>query len=118
MAKRRSLTDSLKAAKIDPKKEKEFVYRRYKAEEEEPQQEAPKSRGKQKAAPILDPDPGPTPEQPLGRSSFTTRLRTDIAVALKRASLERQLAGQTPYTVQDIVELNLEPWLKAHGYLK
>jgi hypothetical protein len=37
---------------------------------------------------------------------------------LKRASLERQLAGQTPHTVQDIVELVLEPWLKAKGYLK
>ena len=49
---------------------------------------------------------------------LTTRLRPELAIALKRASLERQLAGQTPNTMQDILEQALEPWLKGHGYLK
>ena len=29
-----------------------------------------------------------------------------------------QLAGETPNTVQDILEQALDPWLKDHGYLK
>lgn len=51
------------------------------------------------------------------RSPLTTRLRADYAAALKRASLERQLHGETPSQVQDILEEALGPWLKAHGYL-
>jgi hypothetical protein len=49
---------------------------------------------------------------------LTTRIRTDLATALKRASLERQLSGEKPNTVQDILEEALEPWLKGKGYLK
>ena len=52
-----------------------------------------------------------------GRVPFTTRLRTDLAQALKRASLERQLQGVLPNTVQDIFEEALEPWLRDKGYL-
>lgn len=51
------------------------------------------------------------------RVHITTRLRADLAEALKRASLERQLAGQTPHTVQDIFEAVLTPWLRDHGHL-
>ena len=43
---------------------------------------------------------------------------SDLAQALKRASLERKLDGQTPDTVQEILEELLEPWLHEHGYLK
>ena len=53
----------------------------------------------------------------VGRVNLTTRVRADLAQALKRASLERQLQGVEPYTVQDILEGMLEPWLKANGYL-
>lgn len=53
----------------------------------------------------------------INRVPFTTRVRTDIAAAVKRASLERQLEGIEPSTVQDILESALEPWLKANGYL-
>ena len=62
--------------------------------------------------------PEPQLEPSVGRSPLTTRLRADIGAALKRASLERQLAGQLPNTVQDILEEALEPWLQSHGYLK
>lgn len=47
----------------------------------------------------------------------TVRLRPEIASALKRASLERQLNGIETYTQQDIVEEALLPWLKAEGLL-
>ena len=46
------------------------------------------------------------------------RLKPEIAGALKRASLERQLAGEELFTQQDIVENLLEPWLHDQGYLE
>ena len=51
------------------------------------------------------------------RSPVSTRIRTDFATALKRASLERQLAGTMPNTISDILDEALEPWLKTNGYL-
>lgn len=51
------------------------------------------------------------------RAPLTTRLRADYAAALKRASLERELAGVEPHTVQEMLEEALGPWLKVHGYL-
>lgn len=54
---------------------------------------------------------------PVGLIPVTVRLRPEIAGALKRASLERQLAGDEVFTQQDIVELALEPWLRSQGHL-
>lgn len=54
---------------------------------------------------------------PIGLIPVTVRLRPEIAGALKRASLERQLSGEEPYTQQDLVELALEPWLQSEGYI-
>ncbi len=48
----------------------------------------------------------------------TVRLRPEVASALKRASLERQLHGVETYTQQDIVEEALLPWLRAEGLLE
>lgn len=45
------------------------------------------------------------------------RLKPEIASALKRASLERQLNGVETYTQQDIVEEALLPWLQAEGLI-
>lgn len=53
----------------------------------------------------------------IGRVPLTTRVRSDFATALKRASLQRQLDGVTPNTLQDILEEALEPWLRSNGYL-
>ncbi len=53
----------------------------------------------------------------ISRLPLTTRIRTDYATALKRASLERQLSGTVPNTLQDILEEALEPWLRSNGYL-
>jgi cell pole-organizing protein PopZ len=52
-----------------------------------------------------------------GRVPLTTRVRSDFATALKRASLQRQLDGISPNTLQDILEEALEPWLRSNGYL-
>jgi len=54
---------------------------------------------------------------PIGLIPVTVRLRPEIAGALKRASLERQLAGETLFTQQELVEQVLEPWLKREGHL-
>lgn len=64
--------------------------------------------------------PAPPPTQPADRgqrSPLTTRLRKDVADALKRASLERQLRGETPWQVQDILDEALAPWLRDRGHL-
>jgi len=59
----------------------------------------------------------PTRLQPVGLIPVTIRLRPEIAGALKRASLERQLSGEETFTQQDIVENALEPWLESEGYI-
>jgi hypothetical protein len=53
----------------------------------------------------------------LSRVPISTRIRADFVAALKRASLERQLNGVEPNTLQDMLEQAIEPWLKANGYL-
>ena len=59
----------------------------------------------------------PSKVAPVGLIPVTVRLRPEIAGALKRASLERQLAGEELFTQQDIVEQALEPWLRQEGLL-
>jgi hypothetical protein len=54
---------------------------------------------------------------PVGLIPVTVRLRPEVAGGLKRASLERQLAGEELFTQQDLVEQLLEPWLREHGFL-
>jgi hypothetical protein len=77
--------------------------------------------GKPKATkPVEPPAPAAEPRKPanaVSRMPLTTRIRTDFATALKRASLERQLSGTVPNTLQDILEEALEPWLRSNGYL-
>ncbi|VTR91604.1 unnamed protein product [Gemmata massiliana] len=64
------------------------------------------------------PSPAPVPVVPGVRLPLTTRLRADLGLALKRASLEREMAGTFPYQVQEILDAVLEPWLREHGYLE
>ena len=99
MKERRPLIDGLKKPpNVDPQVEKEFVFQ---------------------AKPSATPE-GTTSNQamtPLARSPISTRIRVDFATALKRASLERQLKGIEPNTLQDILEEAIEPWLRANGCL-
>jgi hypothetical protein len=124
VVKRRPLSDGLKKpTEEDRKKELAFVF----GKEKEAHIEAPAKKPKAKPETPLVPTPPDPPQdssqeqptgQPRSRSPLTTKLRTDMGDALKRASLERQLAKQFPFTIQDILELVLEPWLKDNGFLK
>jgi hypothetical protein len=91
MSERRSLTQGLRTGpSVDTSMEQRFVY------------------GEKST---------PAPAPALTRVPLSTRIRADYAAALKRASLERQLQGVEPSTLQDMLEQALEPWLKMNGYL-
>lgn len=98
MAERRSLVEGLKPATppVDPSREKQFVF-------------ADKAE-------TIEPVPAPQVVA-VSRSPLSTRIRSDLASALKRASLERQLKGIEPSALCDILEDAIEPWLKSHGFL-
>lgn len=93
MVERRPLIEGLKStpAKVDAVKERDFVY----------QDKSPQNQ---------------LPTQVFNRVPISTRIREDFSKALKRASLERQLNGIEPNTLQDILEEAVEPWLKHNGY--
>ena len=101
MSERRSLIEGLKPSSppVDPSREREFVY----------------GTGSKPKAEVATQPPAPTTN--VARSPISTRIRADFAAGLKRASLERQLQGVEPSTLQDILEAAIEPWLKANGYL-
>ena len=105
MNERRSLVEGLKITPpaIDPEIEKKFVFQSKEREQE--------TLSKNVASPTT------AAASAVARSPISTRIRADLANALKRASLERQLAGIEPNTVQDILEQILEPWLHKNGYL-
>ena len=108
MNERRSLVEGLKQtpSAIDPEIEKKFVF----------QSKGPAAREETPQKTVVSPT---TPAAPaVARSPISTRIRADLANALKRASLERQLGGVEPNTVQDILEQILEPWLRTNGYLE
>lgn len=101
MSKRRPLVDGVKPRKpSDPKREAEFVY------------------GSGEGRAPITPPPDTAGKGEPSRLPLTTRLRADLVKGLKRAALERQLDGVEPDTVQEILEVALEPWLRTHGYLK
>jgi hypothetical protein len=111
MKDRRSLMEGLKTGgEMDRSVEEQFVF----AGKAKPDQAMPAEA----AAPTPEAAnaKGPTGNV-IGRVPLTTRVRADFATALKRASLQRQLDGVSPNTLQDILEEALEPWLRANGYL-
>jgi hypothetical protein len=130
MNKRRPLTEGIKPSKD---KELEFVFG---SKANQPKEKPVKKKPVRKLTKPEEPE-APKPKQEIvaaeppapaavrtplagrepSRVPFTTRIRGDIASALKEASLKRQLSNQTPFTVQEILEEALEPWLKKHGYL-
>ena len=99
-AERRPLIDGIKppSPPVDPEREREFL-------------RGAKVRGGDTAS-GTSPAPATVAATPL-----STRIRSDFAAAIKRASLERQLSGEKPNTVKDILEDAIEPWLKSRGYL-
>jgi hypothetical protein len=99
MAERRPLTEGLKPLSptptVDPNVERDFVHGA----------KAPKATPQASAT-------------PFARVPISTRIRSEYAEALKRASLERQLNKVEPNTLQDILEQAIEPWLKSNGYIR
>jgi hypothetical protein len=51
------------------------------------------------------------------RVTLTVRLESDIVHALVRASAERKIRQEDPYTQQDIVSAALRQWLHEAGFL-
>ncbi len=96
MSERRPLTEGLKAPAppVDAQREREFI-----------------SGAKSTATP-------PAATSPFSRVPISTRIRSEYAEALKRASLERQLNKVEPNTLQDILEQAIEPWLRSNGYIR
>jgi hypothetical protein len=109
MKERRSLAEGLKTASgVDPAVERAFVYRH----PPRPTEAGPPAP----ADAEVREGKGQSPTK-VGRVPLTIRFREDLAAVLKRASLQRQLEGVFPHTLQDILEEAVEPWLKSHGYL-
>ena len=57
------------------------------------------------------------PLPPAGPVSMTFRLAPEIPVALLRASVERKVRQQRPFTQQEIVTEAIKHWLKVNGFL-
>jgi hypothetical protein len=125
-SKRISLVESLKREQeeIDPVVEQNFL--KYGKAEPVPPRDAVQDSPPEVSAPKVEPArpekrpvrrPKPSKVTPIGLIPVTVRLRPELAGALKRASLERQLAGVELFTQQEIVEQALEPWLRDEGYL-
>ena len=104
---RRALVEGLKTppAPLDPKKEEAFVY-------------AAKNGAVAAMPEVAGSTTSPTTATAPARVPISTRMRADLAAALKRASLERQLNKIEPNALQDILEQAVEPWLRNNGYLK
>jgi len=80
-------------------------------------------RGDATSRPAKDPTNAPsatstTQRAKVYRVPFSTRVRSDFVDALKRASLQRQLDGVEPHSVNYMLEEAIEPWLREHGYLE
>lgn len=106
MGARRSLIEGIQP---DPAVEKHFLRTGQIPDEKEAPPTADQSPPRETEAPAA---------KAIGRAPLTTRIRGDFAIALKRASLERQLNGIKPNTLQDILEEALEPWLRKNGYVQ
>lgn len=92
---RRALVDGLQATQAaDPRAESEFVFGK-----------GPPQRAAAATVPSQS------------RVQFSTRIREDFFKALKRASLQREMNGVQPFTIVEILEEAVEPWLKSNGYL-
>jgi hypothetical protein len=126
MGERRALIEGIgEVTDADPEEAADFVFNRKPRQESKSSAPAPKAPKPVEAAPAQPPAPraaaeasAPSPLTGVGRVPVGARVRTELAAALKRASLERQLHGIQPNSVQEILEDSLELWLLKHGHLK
>jgi hypothetical protein len=129
MGERRTLVEGLGTVETGVRTvEEEFVYgkkpQRSAPSAPAPAAPTPKVASVSPAAPVAELparapiEARPTPMLGLGRVPVGARIRTELAAGLKRASLERQLQGIEPNSIQDILEDALEPWLRQRGFLE
>lgn len=69
--------------------------------------DAPKKRGSTKRR--------NAPELPENRVPLSTRMKATLVYELKRAGLRRELDNSPPYTVQSILEVAAEEWLRKNS---
>jgi len=128
MSERRSLIEGLATVEnIDPDQAEEFINGgkpRKAARTSSRAPAVPKPATEEIPAPPVLPQSivaaaevsAPSPLVGVGRVPIGGRVRTELAIALKRASLERQLQGIEPFAVQDILEASIELWLVKNGH--
>lgn len=110
MTERRFLVEGVKESSKLTKHEEEFIYG------DKRSSDLSQSTTTSNPAPAPSAPDSPILPQMTGRIPVTTRCRPEVASAIKRVSLQRQLAGVEPYTVQDIMEEALEHWLALNEY--
>jgi hypothetical protein len=122
MGERRSLIEGIDTEEARERAE-DFVYATKPARKPRPSEPATDSIRPPVASQALAPAALPSapvavlssPIMGVARVPVGGRIRTDIATALKRISLERQLQGIEPYAVQDILEEAIELWIHLRG---
>lgn len=102
MSKRRPLIQGLNENAKITKEEEKFVF----GESRETEQTTESEVTKPEVHPAM-----------TGRVPITIRVRPEIGSALKRASLQRQLDGVEPNSMQDIVDEALDRWLRSGNLL-
>ncbi len=65
---------------------------------------------------VLKPKPSDSFPSGVGIASITVRLPARLPSRLLRASVERKLLREQPFSQQDIVAEALDAWLRLHGY--
>jgi hypothetical protein len=130
MAERRALIDEIsKAEDLDPQLAEEFIYSQKPLKAGRSSVRTPEPAQATTEETSVSPPLPPTvvsasrastafPFMGAGKVAIGARVRPELAGALKRTSLERQLQGIEPYALQDILEEALELWLHKHGQLR
>jgi hypothetical protein len=135
MVERRALIEGLETIEgIDPQLAEEFIHGGKPSKASRTSTRPPKASRPSSVEASVEEEPSVAPPAPrliaapevatpspltgVGRVPVGARVRTELAAALKRASLERQLQGIQPNSVQEILEDALELWLLKHGHLK
>jgi len=124
MAERRALLEGLANLEdIDPDQAEEFINTGKTRKAARTSARAPEATKQATAQPPLPQSivaaaqvSAPSLLTGVGRVPIGARVRTELAVALKRASLERQLQGIQPFAVQEILESAVELWLVKNGH--
>lgn len=120
MKERRTLTEGLSTGDVVlSDRERDFVLGKIPSNASMPSSTAPSPPPESPTSATKDSAPKGTPKilpQIASRVLITTRATPEVASALKRASLQRQLDGLEPFYVQEILDDAIGDWLRKNGY--